>query len=158
PPGRAHQRRRAWTRRGCMSDEHERRVTQPPRAFDDEADDQAGAADPAVDEAAESDASDGGPDDPEPEVIAESVEPEAPAAFEDLSELPSLREALLLVADHPIATAYLARAIEVSVPRVEHALDALAEALREGHRGIRLQRGPQGIQLVSAPEASAQVE
>ncbi|MEX2372792.1 MAG: SMC-Scp complex subunit ScpB, partial [Dehalococcoidia bacterium] len=45
-----------------------------------------------------------------------------------------------------------------SVTRVEGALDALAESLREAQRGIRLQRGPQGAQLVSAPEASAHVE
>ena len=137
-----------------MSDEHERRVTQPPRAFDDEttAGPPAAEATEDEDELAEPDAI------AEPEVIEEDVEPEAPAAFEDLSELPSLLEALLFVADHPIDTGYLARAVEVSVPRVEHALDALAESLREGGRGIRVQKGPEGVQLVSAPEAAAQVE
>jgi segregation and condensation protein B len=85
-------------------------------------------------------------------------EPEEPEPFEDLAELPALLEALLFVADHPVDTNYLARAVEVSGARVEHALDALAESLRESRRGIRLQRGPAGVQLVSAPEAAARVE
>lgn len=146
-----------------MTDEQERRVTQPPRAFDDHIDDpidDEAAAEAATAEADPDEHAD--PSDPgdvaEPEVVAEGVEPDEPAPFEDLSELPALLEALLFVADHPIDVAYMARAVELSVPRVEHALDGLAEALREGRRGIRLQRGPDGVQLVSAPEAGAQVE
>lgn len=133
------------------------RVTAPPRAFDDEAAEVGGAAEAALvaDEAVPGDP----PDAPAGAVvIAEGVEPEEAAAFEDLSDLPALIEALLFVADHPIDTGYLARAVEVSGTRVEAALDALAESLRTSNRGIRLQRGPQGVLLVSAPEAAAQVE
>ncbi len=143
-----------------MSDEQERRITQPPRAFDEDAEtpSQPGEGEGSPDTAGPDDAEADPSAEAEPEVIEEHAEPEEPAAFEDLSELPSLLEALLFVTDHPVDTGYLARAVEVTVPRVEHALDALAESLREGRRGIRLQRGPVGVQLVSAPEASAQVE
>jgi segregation and condensation protein B len=137
------------------------RVTAPPRAFDDEALEVVGAAEaaPVADEAVSGDPSDAPADAPAgPVVVAEGVEPEEAAAFEDLSDLPALIEALLFVADHPIDAGYLARAVEVSGTRVEAALDALAESLRASNRGIRLQRGPQGVLLVSAPEAAAQVE
>ncbi|PKN79474.1 MAG: SMC-Scp complex subunit ScpB [Chloroflexi bacterium HGW-Chloroflexi-9] len=78
--------------------------------------------------------------------------------FDDLSQLPALLEALLFVADHPIDSGYLARAVDVSVVTCEKALDLLAEQLRDGSRGIRLQRGPEGVQLTSAPDAAAHVE
>src|SRR5690606_19572269 len=58
---------------------------EPPRAFDDEAAPAEG--DTAAEEPAEPE--------PEPEVVAENVEPEAAEAFEDLDQLPSLLEALL---------------------------------------------------------------
>lgn len=124
--------------------------TEPPRAFDDE------AAEPAGDETAPEDDTENA--EPEPEVVADGVEPEAPEAFEDLDQLPALLEALLFVADHPIDLPYLSRAVEVSQARVERALDELSEALRESARGIRLQRGPAGVQLTSAPEAAPFVE
>src|SRR5690606_5449878 len=60
--------------------------------------------------------------------------------------------------DHPIDVPYLSRAVEVSQARVERALDELSEKLRESGRGIRVQRGPSGVQLTSAPEAAAFVE
>lgn len=125
--------------------------TEPPRAFDDE------APEPATDAPSSEDA-DAEESEPEPEVVADGVEPEAPEAFEDLDELPALLEALLFVADHPIDVPYLSRAVEVSQARVERALDELSEALRESARGIRLQRGPAGVQLTSAPEAASFVE
>ena len=130
------------------------RVTAPPRAFDDEPPEGSAEAPTGAATEPDEDAEAAG----EPEVIEEQAEPEAPAAFEDLSELPALLEALLFVADHPVDVGYLSRALEVSQPRVEHALDGLAEALRAGRRGIRVQRGPAGVQLVSAPEAATQVE
>lgn len=128
------------------------RVMAPPRAFDDE------AADADVEVEPEPTAASSAEVLADAVVVAEGVEPEEPAAFEDLAALPALIEALLFVADHPIDAAYLARAVEVSGARVESALDALAESLRESNRGIRLQRGPEGAMLVSAPEAAAQVE
>ena len=80
------------------------------------------------------------------------------APFEDLSELPQLLESLLFVADHPVEESYLARALEVTSTRIERALDELGETLHEGQRGIRLQRGPEGVQLITAPEAAARIE
>lgn len=84
--------------------------------------------------------------------------PDAPGAFEDLRQLPSLLEALLFVAGHPVEEAYLARALDVTPQRVLRALDELGDALREAGRGVRVQRGPEGVLLVSAPEAAAPVE
>ncbi len=98
-------------------------------------------------------------DDEEPVAeILEHSDPEAGEPFDDLSSLPALLEALLFVADHPLDEGYLARALEVSTPRIRHALEELALTLREQQRGIRLQTGPDGVLLVSAPEAAAQVE
>lgn len=124
------------------------RVTAPPRPFDAE---EAPASEPA---AVEQDAP--GASSPESD-LPEAAAPEPAAAFDDLAELPALIEALLFVADHPVEVSYLARALEVTELRVERALDVLAETLRAG-RGIRLQRGPQGLQLVSAPEAAERIE
>ena len=125
---------------------------QPPRPFDDETADAPEASEATAEERR------GAETDPEPEVVATGVEPDAPEAFEDLDQLPALLEALLFVADHPIDVPYLSRAVEVSQARVERALDDLAESLREAERGIRIQRGPEGVQLTTAPEAAAFVE
>jgi len=125
---------------------------EPPRAFDDPSAEQAPESEDASDDAEDE------PVEPEPEVIDASAEPEQAEFFEDLDQLPSLLEALLFVADHPIDVPYLSRAVDVSQARVERALDELAEALRESGRGIRVQRGPAGVQLTSAPDAAAFVE
>ena len=127
------------------------RAMTPPRPFD---------ADPAPETApSAADAPGETPPaalDSAPEV--EAVAPDAPAAFEDLRQLPFLLEALLFVADHPVEDAYLARALDVSPQRVMRALDELGDSLRETGRGVRLQRGPEGVLLVSAPEAAGPVE
>jgi segregation and condensation protein B len=125
---------------------------QPPRPFDDEGVDAPEAPEATGEEQPDAEA------EPEPDVVATGVEPDAPEAFEDLDQLPGLLEALLFVADHPIDVPYLSRAVEVSQARVERALDDLAESLREAGRGIRVQRGPEGVQLTTAPEAAAFVE
>ena len=70
--------------------------------------------------------------------------------------LPALIEALLFVSDGPVEASALAQALGVSRRRVEQALEPLAGSLA-GH-GVRLQIGPQGVQLVTAPEAAAHVE
>ena len=126
---------------------------EPPRAFDDPSAE-------ASEEATESTeaAGDDAEDEPQPEVIDEDAEPEQAERFEDLDQLPSLLEALLFVADHPIDVPYLSRAVDVSQARVERALDELAEALRDSGRGVRVQRGPAGVQLTSAPEAANFIE
>ncbi len=76
----------------------------------------------------------------------------------DLETLPALIEALLFVADQPIEASALARALEVTSLRARRAVDQLAESLRDDERGLRLQVGPDGVQLVTAPETAAVVE
>lgn len=124
------------------------RAMTPPRPFDA---DPAPEAAPAVEDGA-AEALAATPD------SALEPEPAAPEAFEDLRQLPLLLEALLFVADHPVEEAYLARALEVSPQRVMRALDELGDSLREAGRGVRVQRGPEGVLLVSAPEAATPVE
>src|SRR5437764_1281876 len=84
--------------------------------------------------------------------------PDQPAAVEapPAEALPSLLEALLFVADGPVEEASLARALNVQRRQLEAPLTALAESLRE--RGLRLQRGPDGVQLVTAPAAATYIE
>ncbi len=130
------------------------RAMTPPRPFD--ADPTPEVTEPVV----------GAPEEPTTEALADPNQnddpglgaPDAPEAFEDLTQLPLLIEALLFVADHAVEEVYLARALEVSPQRVTRALDDLGDALREAGRGVRLQRGPEGVLLVSAPEAAAPVE
>ena len=76
----------------------------------------------------------------------------------DLEALPALVEALLFVADQPIEANALARALNVTPLRARRALDQLGESLRDNARGVRLQVGPDGAQLVTAPEAATTVE
>ena len=93
---------------------------------------------------------------PDADVDVDADEGAGPAA----AELATLLEALLFVSDGPIAERTLARVLEVTPRRVVDALDALGEALGDAAaaRGLRLQRGPEGAQLVTAPEAAAAVE
>ena len=70
--------------------------------------------------------------------------------------VPYLIEALLFVSDGPSDEGALARALGLSRREVRAGLDHLGESLRE--RGIRLQRGPDGIQLVTAPDTSSYIE
>lgn len=70
--------------------------------------------------------------------------------------LVALVEAILFVADHPVAVTELAKVLEVPKPMVERALGDLAAGL-EG-RGVRLQRRNGTAQLVSAPEAAPVVQ
>ena len=120
-----------------------------------EAEEPAGAvADAEAEAAAEVDAVD--------EVEAEDVSAALTDADEDEDDedsapaesLPQLLEALLFVADEPVAPAALARALELTPRQVRRGLDDLADTLREENRGVRLQQGPDGAQLVTAPEAA----
>jgi len=80
------------------------------------------------------------------------------AEVTDPDVLPALVEALLFVADQPIDANTLGRALEVTPLRARRALDHLTKSLRDDERGLRLQVGPDGAQLVTAPEAAAVVE
>ncbi|MEZ4553632.1 MAG: SMC-Scp complex subunit ScpB [Dehalococcoidia bacterium] len=73
-----------------------------------------------------------------------------------IEQVQSIIEALLFVADGPVAPASLAKVIGLPPRSIEGPIEALAEALRA--RGLRLQRGPEGVQLVTAPFASTYVE
>lgn len=70
--------------------------------------------------------------------------------------LPTLLESLLFVSDGPVEERVLARVVGVRLPVVRAALDELRQRL-EGS-GVRLQSGPDGAQLVTAPESAAYVE
>jgi segregation and condensation protein B len=72
--------------------------------------------------------------------------------------LPTLVEALLFVVDQPIDANAIARVLEVTPRRARRVLDQLAESLRDNKRGVRLQVGPDGAQLVTAPETATVVE
>ena len=122
----------------------------PPRPFDADPEPEP-VEEPAADEPAEDVL-------PDPVVIDEHAEPEQAELFESFAGLPLVLESLLFVADHAVDESYLARALDVTSTRIEKALDELAETLREGQRGIRLQRGPEGVALVTAPEAAARIE
>ena len=83
-------------------------------------------------------------------------EPRPPFDEPTAEELPALLEALLFVADGPVPEPALARALGVTPGRARRALREVREGL-DG-RGVRLQWGPEGVQLVTAPEAAAAVE
>ena len=70
--------------------------------------------------------------------------------------LRALVESLLFVADGPVTTGQLARALGVPPGEVEDAANALAEEYRT--RGLRVQREGDRLQIVTAPEAASHIE
>lgn len=70
--------------------------------------------------------------------------------------LSALVEAILFVADRPVAVTELAKVLEVPRPMVERALGDLASATAE--RGVRLMRRNGTVQMVSSPEAAPIVQ
>ncbi len=84
---------------------------------------------------------------------------QAALEFERDTESPSnVLESLLFVASEPVDVATLSQALGRSSKETRKILSRLAEDLESTGRGIRLQEGPEGITLVSAPEYSAAVE
>ncbi len=77
-----------------------------------------------------------------------------PAPDADL--LPAVIEALLFVSEDPVPAATLARTLDASRGAVDRALRAITESLTE--RGVRLQVGPDGAQIVTAPQTSRWVQ
>ena len=71
-------------------------------------------------------------------------------------DLPALLEALLFVSDGPVTESTLTRAMGTSARKIVSALAELENTLQE--RGVRLQRGPEGAQLVTAPHTTTAVE
>jgi segregation and condensation protein B len=72
--------------------------------------------------------------------------------------LPALLESVLFVAAEPAPIGRLAQLLEVSQESVEIALADLAVLQKTGHRGIRLQRKGDRVQLTTAPEAAPYIE
>jgi len=72
-------------------------------------------------------------------------------------DLSAFFEALLFIAERPLATAELAELGGVPKLQAEAELSALAERLDEDERGIRLQQHDDAWQLVTAPEVGARL-
>jgi segregation and condensation protein B len=83
--------------------------------------------------------------------------PDAPDVPEP-EDLPELLEALLFVSEEPVDLPSLVRALGHSRRHIDASLEQLADSLRDSERGLRLQRGPQGVALVTAPAAAPHVE
>ena len=66
-------------------------------------------------------------------------------------------EALLFIAERPLATAELAELAGVPRLQAEATLSALAERLEEDERGIRVQHHDDAWQLVTAPEVGTRL-
>lgn len=71
-------------------------------------------------------------------------------------QIAQIIEALLFVADHPVAVSELTKAIEVTKTKVEKALALLEETYQT--RGLRIQRSGTKVQLVTAAEMTEYVE
>ena len=69
-----------------------------------------------------------------------------------------LLESLLFVADTPVESSQLAKALGISRAQAESALKRLSMLYRQDGRGIRLQVREDRYQLVSMPEAAAVIE
>ena len=75
----------------------------------------------------------------------------------EADDLVALFEALLFVAERPLATSELAELAGVPLLHAEGALAALAEELDDDRRGVRLQRHQDAWQLATAPELGERV-
>jgi segregation and condensation protein B len=74
----------------------------------------------------------------------------------DISHLERLLEALLFVADGPVAIDTLAELLSVDAETIATALEGLARSLAS--RGVRVERDRMRVLMVSAPEAAPYVE
>jgi segregation and condensation protein B len=74
----------------------------------------------------------------------------------NMEKLAIIVESLLFVASTPVAVEHLARTLDISPGEVDGVLAYLAAA--SSHRGIRLQRKGNEVQLVTAPDAAPYVE
>ena len=76
---------------------------------------------------------------------------------EQPADLGAYYEALLFIAERPLATAELAELGGVPRLQAEAALSALAERLEDDERGIRVQHHDGAWQLVTAPEVGTRL-
>lgn len=72
-------------------------------------------------------------------------------------ELGAFLEALLFIAERPLATAEIGQLAGVPAVQAEASLAALAEDLADDGRGVRLQRHGEEWQLATAPEVGARL-
>lgn len=77
--------------------------------------------------------------------------------MKDPGDLARLYEALLFIAERPLATAELAELAGVSRVQAEGALAYLVEDLEEANRGLRVQRHDETWQLATAPDLGEQL-
>lgn len=78
------------------------------------------------------------------------------SAKENILSMAAQVESLLFVADAPVSTGRLAKALEVTEGQVEKGLAELEAVYAE--RGLRLQRIGNHVQLITAPEVAPYVE
>jgi segregation and condensation protein B len=83
--------------------------------------------------------------------------PEGPA-IPEASELPGLIETLLFASPSPVPLPRLAQVIGIAPADVEAAVAELAAQLRDGRRGVRLQRKDDRVTLTTAPEHAPYIE
>jgi segregation and condensation protein B len=75
----------------------------------------------------------------------------------DPHDLAAYFEALLFIAERPLATSELAELAEAPRLQVEAALEELRQRLEDDGRGLRLQRMDEEWQLVTAPELGSRL-
>lgn len=84
--------------------------------------------------------------------------PEIAPVERSVGELAALLEGLLFVAPEMTPIARLAQILECKPEALEAALTDLAARLREGQRGLRIQRKGDKVQLTSTPETAPYIE
>jgi segregation and condensation protein B len=84
--------------------------------------------------------------------------PEIVPVERSMGELAALLEGLLFVAPEMTPIARLAQILECKLEALEAALTDLAARLREGQRGLRIQRKGDKVQLTSTPETAPYIE
>ncbi len=76
----------------------------------------------------------------------------------DNLDLKGRLEALLFVSPFPTPVSQFAAVLDASTRMVERAVDELQDDYISHHRGIRIQKHAGKIQLISAPEASSEIQ
>jgi segregation and condensation protein B len=92
---------------------------------------------------------DNSPGEPSSETSGETV---------DGLALTTLLESLLFVAAEPVEPSQLARTLAQPLERIEQGLTQLSDFYQQSHRGLRVQRFKEKVQLVTAPAAAPYIE
>lgn len=75
-----------------------------------------------------------------------------------MMELSAQLEAILFISGEPVQVSALSRALDVSSDNLERALAALEKRYENTGSGLCLLRSPEGVQLVTVPDAHEAVE